>query len=245
MDRGDVEVEWVAPGGIVRRAGVDECWDIEFEAASPMRRFRSYRGQRHFPGLWWSSTTESHIGYESWLERDHVMLLDASPEVVGIASQPFRLVFEIDGRAVSHIPDFFIRFDDGRAAVVDVRPARRVGASDKVKFDATGTFCELVPGWSFRLVHEPDPVQVGNVRWLSGFRRPRHRDERWAPELLDVFAGPCGLVAGAEAIGDSIAVLPVLYHLLWSGDLVADLDRSPLEDATVVRAKTAVEAGVR
>jgi hypothetical protein len=244
MGQDSVEVEWVAPGGRARRAGVDECWGIEFEAASPMRRFPSYRGQRHFPGLWWSSTTESHVGYESWLERDHVMLLDADPEVVGIASQPFRLVFDIEGRTVSHIPDFFVRFDGGGACVVDVRPAHRVGAVDKVKFDATREFCGLVPDWSFRLVHEPDPVLVGNVRWLSGFRHPRHRGGPWTSELTAAFAEPRALIAGVEAVGDPIAVLPVLYHLMWSGELVADLDDTSLDDATVVRVRAA-EGGVR
>jgi hypothetical protein len=35
--------------------------------------------------------TRQHVGYESWLERDHLMLLDYDPDVVGIASQPFWL----------------------------------------------------------------------------------------------------------------------------------------------------------
>jgi hypothetical protein len=30
------------------------------------------------------------VGYESWLERDRLILLDFDPEVVGIASQPHR-----------------------------------------------------------------------------------------------------------------------------------------------------------
>ena len=29
------------------------------------------------------------MGYESWLERDRLLLLDFDPEVVGIVSQPF------------------------------------------------------------------------------------------------------------------------------------------------------------
>jgi hypothetical protein len=38
---------------------------------------------------------------------------------------------------------------------------------------------------------------------------------------------------GAEAVGDPVAVLPVLYHLLWRQDLAADLS-VPLHPATVV-----------
>jgi hypothetical protein len=34
-----------------------------------------------------------------------------------------------------------------------------------------------------------------------------------------VFAGPAGLLDGAEQVGDPIAVLPVLFHLLWRREL--------------------------
>jgi len=37
----------------------------------------------------------------------------------------------------------------------------------------------------------------------------------------------------AESVGDPIAVLPTLFHLLWSGVLHVDLSR-PLHDDTVV-----------
>jgi hypothetical protein len=46
------------------------------ETFMPAREFRWSRSQRHLPGLWWSVTAGTHVGYESWLERDHVMLLD-------------------------------------------------------------------------------------------------------------------------------------------------------------------------
>lgn len=239
MDWDSVEVEWVGPGGVARRTGIEGCADADFEAGSPVRGFSSYRGQRHFPGLWWSATTSSHIAYESWLERDHVMFLDADPHVVGIAGQPLRLTYRVAGKPVSHIPDFFARFDDGGSAVVDVRPANRVGAKDKAKFDATAEFCTRVPGWSFRLVHEPDPIRVGNMRWLSGFRHPRHRACPWLAELVAVFAEPRPLMEGVGKVGDPIAVLPGLFHLMWCGALAADLDRAPLDDATVVMARHA------
>lgn len=36
-----------------------------------------------------------------------------------------------------------------------------------------------------------------------------------------------------QAVGDPIAVLPVLFHLLWNRELVADL-RVPLHDVSTV-----------
>ena len=40
-------------------------------------------------------------------------------------------------------------------------------------------------------------------------------------------------MAGAEAAGDPIAVLPVLFHLLWRHELAADLS-VPLYPGTLV-----------
>ena len=71
---------------------------MRFEDAAPARSFRWSRGQGHFPGWWWLATTGRHVGYESWLERDHLMLLDFDPAVTAVASQPFWLHWH-DGRA--------------------------------------------------------------------------------------------------------------------------------------------------
>ncbi|MET9966559.1 hypothetical protein ABZZ80_11765 [Streptomyces sp. NPDC006356] len=51
-----------------------------------------------------------------------------------------------------------------------------------------------------------------------------HRPEV-AARLVEVFADSRGLLAGALRVGDQIAVLPVLFHLLWRRVLAADLGR--------------------
>ncbi|MFE9593433.1 TnsA-like heteromeric transposase endonuclease subunit [Streptomyces sp. NPDC006294] len=128
-----------------------------------------------------------HIGYESWLERDHVMLLDFDPLVVGISSQPFWLFWQSEaGKGVSHAPDYFARLEDGTAVVVDCRPADRRRPRDVAKFEATRAACTRV-GWEFRLVGNPDAIFVRNVRWLAGYRHPRYRLEPVVCELLVAF----------------------------------------------------------
>jgi hypothetical protein len=62
-----------------------------------------------------------------------------------------------------------------------------------------------------------------NQRWLAGYRHPRCFDEHIAARLLEVFNRPRALMDGAELVGDPLGVLPVLYHLLWKQQLVADL----------------------
>lgn len=228
------EFGYVGGDGVEQRAPLEEVGPVAFEAAVPARRFRPRKGQRHLSGLWWSATTGGHVGYESWLERDHLLALDFDASVVGIASQPFWLHWvDVDGQRLSHVPDYFARRGDGSAVVVDCRPVeRRTKPRDVAKFDATAGACRKL-GWEYRLVGAVDPVETANLRWLAGYRHPRYRVSETEAALADVFATPTSLMRGAGLVGDPVAVLPVLFHLLWCHELVADL-RVPLSDATIV-----------
>jgi hypothetical protein len=131
--------------GVEHRTALAEAWAARFELGGPVRRFTARKGQRHLSGLWWSATTGGHLGFESWLERDHMMLLDFDAAVVGIASQPFWLRWcDGAGKEVLHVPDFFARRADGSAVVTDCRPAERRPPRDVAKFEATERACALV-----------------------------------------------------------------------------------------------------
>ncbi len=227
-------ITWLSPDGCEERFPLTEAWSVRFEDGLPVRRFRSRKGQRHLSGLWWSATMGRHVGFESWLERDHVMLLDFDPRVVGIASQPFWLSWRDEAAAaVSHCPDYFARREDGSAVVIDCRPVERRPEKDAAKFDATASVCAEL-GWEYRLVGATDPVVTSNVRWFAGYRHPRHAMSEVAAALHETFAAPRGLIDGASAVGDPIKVLPILFHLLWCGELTCEV-QVPLHVGTVVR----------
>ncbi|MGE2818047.1 hypothetical protein ACQI5H_23320 [Mycobacterium heidelbergense] len=82
------ELGYVTSAGQQVRLPLGDAGGVRFEDAAAVRRFAAYRGQRHLSGRWWSATVARHVGYESLLERDHVMVLDFDPAAVGIASQP-------------------------------------------------------------------------------------------------------------------------------------------------------------
>lgn len=147
------EIGFVDEDGVERRALLADAWAAPFERYRPVRRFPSYKGQKHFPGQWWSATMGGHVGFESWLERDHLMLLDFDPAVVGVSSQPFWLFWAVEsGKVRSHAPDYFARLDDGSALVVDCRPADRIKPKDAAKFDATRHVGPvLARDWSVRM----------------------------------------------------------------------------------------------
>ena len=121
---------------------------------------------------------------------------------------------------------------NGSGVVIDCRPVDRRKPRDVVAFEATEQACEAV-GWDYRLVGSADEVLVCNVRWISGSRHPRHHDEVITSRLLEAFAGGAPLLAGTREVGDPIAVLPRLFHLLWLRELVVGLSR-PLYQVSVV-----------
>ncbi len=229
------ELAHVGLDGVEHRVPLSEAWAVPFETGRPVRRFAARKGQRHLSGLWWSATAGAHVGFESWLERDELMRLDFDSAVTGIASQPFWLYWtDEDGVRVSHAPDYFARRAQGVPVVIDCRPVERRPPPDVAKFDATARACELV-GWEYRLVGAGDPVVTANLRWLAGYRHPRYWVLGTVAALREVFAAATPLLAGAEAVGDPIAVLPVLFHLLWHQELSADVT-VPLHHHTPVRA---------
>lgn len=236
VDAEDFWLEYVDAGRKLRQGPLEVMWSARFEESGPVRTFPSYRGQRSFSGWYWAATGSTDIGYESWVELGQLMRLDSEPEVTGMASQPFRLSWRYGGRArrVRHTPDYFVRRRDGSAVVVDVRPDELIEPDDAVKFTVTAVACARV-GWQYERVGILDPVLAANLRWLSGYRHPRVRREVVVAALTAVFAEPCGLLTGARAVGDPIAVLPVLFHLIWRRELTVALGDELLSAATLVR----------
>jgi len=239
----EVELVWLDASATEQRAWLAEAAMVAFEQVPPVRRFPAFRGQRSFHGLWWFATTGEHVGYESWLERDQLMALDADPSVVGVASQPLWLHWTTpDGQDRRHAPDYFARLADGTAVLIDVRADDQVTPEDAVVFATTPRACRLV-GWAYRRVGALDPVLAANLRWLSGYRHPRCLQPKGAVEraaaLQRIFAQPMALLEGVGVVGDPVVVLPVRFHLVWCGRLLADLTAAPLGPQSLVQTAAA------
>jgi hypothetical protein len=229
------EVEFTGIDGCRCRGRLGELWSTPFERVIPVRAFPSFRGQVSFPGLYYAATMDAHVGFESWLERDVAMMLDFDPAVVAFSSQPFWLAWEQDGRR-RHAPDYFARLADGGGVVIDVRPDDRIGPRDAEAFAAAECACREV-GWLFRRTAGPGAVLAANVRWLAGYRHRRCYRGDIAGVLAGVFAEPKPLMAGAREAGDPVAVLPVLYYLLWKQMLVTDVTAGLLGPGSLVSVK--------
>ncbi len=231
------EVGFTGMDGGETRMSLADAAAVPFERVRPVRSFPSYKGQCNYPGYYYYyyyyyyACLDAHVDFESWLERDSAMALDFDPAVVAFAPQPFWLGWSDTDRARSHSSDFFARTTSGNGVVIDCRPAERIKPRDAAAFAATGRACAVV-GWEYRVVTGHDTVWMANVRWLAGYRHRRCYRPQVATAALDAFAAPRTLISGADSVGDPIAVLPTIYHLIWIGKLVVEL--STRLDATSV-----------
>jgi hypothetical protein len=195
----------------------------------PWRSFRSHRGQRHYSGAYWSATTGGHVVYESRLELTRLLFADMDPAVSWIVAQPFRMVADIDGKKRSHVPDYLLSTVDGSFVVVDVKPLRRLDdPAVRFTFDWAREMTADC-SWGFEVFSEPDPVLLGNVRFLAGYRRSWLFDVDLVAIVDDAVADGMSIGEAERAlasVSDPRITRPVLMHLLWSGRLHTDLTTS-------------------
>jgi hypothetical protein len=228
-----------AEGEPVAQIPVDELWSAPFEKCAPVRKASTYKGQKNFTGEWWCSTTESHISFESWVERDFLIAADFDPDIIGISVQPFTFRFvSAAGKQRQHTPDVFLRTRSGDGVVVDVRPDRLVDGDAREAFGSTIALCGRT-GWTYRRVGDQPPIRAANLRWLAGYRNPRNRRQDVVTNLSSLLAhNPKTIGAAALAAGELLLVLPTLYHLLWTHKIDVDVDSAPIGEHTLIRLAT-------
>lgn len=146
-----------------------------------------------------------------------------------------------------HIPDYLADCRDGANRVIDVKPKEKASKPDnKAVFEATQRACDAA-SWDYEVITEHDPVLLANVEWLSGFRRKPPMLEDIAPAIVEAASGKSGRRFGELMRmfqGRILEVLtrPIVFHLLWTQVLRAELS-APLSEETIVRASTGKEGG--
>jgi hypothetical protein len=223
----------VRVGGEEIRGGLADFSLDVLRRCAPVRSPGAYQRQRHMPGHWFSTTAGRFLEYESLLERDWMLLLDFDREIEWICEQPLRLRYRKDEKAVSHVPDLMV-WRGGTPELCDVKSVERLEDPEfQAQVRATGLACAEA-GMGYRVLAEPDRQLLVNVRWLAGFReRPADLDGARARMLSALAAGPSTvgkLVSGAR---EPMLARPVLMHLLWAGEALADLAEPIGEDSRV------------
>ena len=185
--------------------------------------------------------------YESRLELARLLIADQDVQVRGIVGQPFLMQGHDGQRLRQHVPDFMLFMADGSIRVVDVKPLDRL-EDPKVtaQFAWTRGVCRSV-GWGFEVWSGAAATLLANLRWLAGYRRPELVDRRVCVEVMAHVEGPVSieqLQAGVAAHGAPDRSRSAILHLLWRGDLTADLSACLSSHTVVARAERVVQPAV-
>jgi hypothetical protein len=212
-----------------------------FESVRPARKFGVGTDQPNLHVLACSSKTDSLIPCESLIEADAVELFDRDAAVVGIAAQPFLLQAKLGRDRKKHWPDFFLRLRSGGARVVDVCMAKSMSDRGRVeKFELMQLACEQL-GWEYQIQHELPPAYRANLHALAAFKRKPARLDELAPLVLEAAARPA-TIGALDALDHPASVRPVVFHLIYHGELAANLF-PPLRQTTNLAARTGREEG--
>ena len=211
---------------------VGDLASVPVSQAAPVRHFSFATRQRHRPGLEYVASTGTMHGFESIEEQKVLLALDFAAQVVGVLSQPFRLRYRAAGKTLNHTPDLLAVTESG-CWVIDVRPAARIEAEDRVAFAAAAE-AALAVGWRYRVAAGWLPQVYTTLEDLSQRRRdPGDRFSLRSALMSATAHGPIAfgdLVASTEL--PAVARAQAIY-LLWHRLLGMDL-AEPLTDHAVI-----------
>lgn len=191
---------------------------------------RSGRGVRgYFP----SFKMKTMIPYESLLERDAILLLEFSPDVIRYQTQPARIAYYFEGRLRDYYPDFEAEFSNELLTHIEVKPAKKlIQATEKDRFAAIAKHYDQSHIW-FQILTEHElrkKSRLDNLRMLACYM-PNVEDES---DLMDsqqkLSMLPANTIAGATAVlGD----IKLVYRLLAANYLSCNLDE-PITSQTLI-----------
>lgn len=214
------------------QCSLEDCDPLRVAGGLPVRVPPSYRGQRHYPGLFWSATNDGHVVYESLLELAWLWLADFDRDVVRVAAQPLHMR---DPRSTrSRYPDFLTVSRGGAVSVIDVKAPGlldKPGAREALAW--TGEMVRI-RGWRYEVWTGPDLVALRNVQMIATARRRRlvdSSDVASAVRLCGDGARLADLERSLARAGTGTPARLVLFRALWTGDLSFEIS-APLSPET-------------
>lgn len=228
----------------------DETYEI-------VRPLANYRNRQRRIGWVWLATTGRSVEFESGLERMILLQLDQDPNVKQIWSQPFRIegIDNKRGRAVRTRPDILVRLSDGSAAVVQVKPKKRLSEPERYegeplkKFGSRYRRWETMTAnmawekktfrkleWAYEIVTEPHPQVSANLRYMRVYRRPLSPTDPISDKVLELIGDRIELEFGelADLAGGHHVAAPVILHHVWHNRIKLDWKRQ-LSQHSIVR----------
>lgn len=185
------------------------------------------------------------------LERDHWLLIEADPDVVAFCEQPCTACASINGKRLQSIPDMWIRRQDGREEIIEVKYQK-----DIAKQEATGAHqIEIQKEWATRnnILHRivtdteirKNRVKLDNVSKMihaircekdNEIKENRGNDKNQMINLIKKNGGnlKIGELIKLLSLSGCNKVLTTIYGAILTGDVIASFENTPLVHETIV-----------
>ena len=183
--------------------------------------------------------------FESTLERDFYLTLEFDPAVKTFSPQPVSLPYVgVGGRKKKYVPDVLVTYHDSRPpGLFEVKYAADLlsdPAEFRLRFRAARDYARN-EGWTFGTITEKAICgsRLKNIVFLRPFLDPgRVFAAADQARLINQFAGgemlTPRMLLGHLSLPEKGALLPALWHLVASGQLLFDLNE-PLNMESMLR----------
>ncbi|RII26339.1 MAG: heteromeric transposase endonuclease subunit TnsA [Geobacter sp.] len=210
----------------------------------PVRKIpKSYRSVTgYFPSI----KNGRSIAYESKLERDFFLMLEFDRAVVGYEEQPFHILGTFDGKKFKYTPDCLVSYAAGQplliAEVKFLKELEEKADEFRPKFDRAEDYARQ-NGMEFRVFTESDIRGdfLDNCKILYGFARPPGNlvDHAERIRMTAVNAGEIEFGRLLEILSSDkmtrAVIMPVVWHLIFRGDLVIADMYKPINNNSILR----------
>jgi hypothetical protein len=174
------------------------------------------------------------VQFESFAEHGHLLGLDRDPTVKDYRSQPIRFTFfDSQNKEHSYVPDFMVWKHDGQTEIHEItRTERQNRLSINLRQEAAQNICRE-KGWRYLVYTErslPQRTEITNLFFLYAYRPTTYANNVIADAIIQQLdknerqslRGLVNEFAQTLNLSDGV-ILPAIYHLLWHGKVITDL----------------------
>lgn len=187
-------------------------------------------------GLFPSWKSKKVLQFESLLEWLYAVCLECDPKVIEYYDQPFRIPVVKQGKRGTlksyHVPDWLVLRTSG-LGLTEVKRLAKVQDDPRVnEVAAQARAWGAEKGMSYDVVTEqdqPEKTELENFQFLVAFRFPPSNLPTVKAELLRIVEQQPGISvldlaqAGSPSTGHYRAILPCIWHLIFTRELQIDL----------------------
>ncbi|GHH27147.1 hypothetical protein [Streptomyces lanatus] len=225
----DIQVQYRSAAGRTCRDEPAGLRGVPLEERQPLSEPRAYKGRGSILTKWASATTGQVVWCASTVQMDAAMLLDFDADIVCFQSRVVQVHWELDGRRGTVEPAFVARTRDERRLVFAHTPRDETGMEERVLQQAAEG-----AGWEVRPLQVPHGVLRDSLEGAAHFSGQEFAaDDHVRRVLLEVFAVPRPLQAGAAASGLGLKAAGYAWHLVWTGELTWDWTKPLLPTSPV------------